>query len=61
MGSRAVRRSARLAWDELVELYGDQEVLRERIEKLKATEPESVDEQLFQLADKYLGGWRPND
>lgn len=61
MGSRAVRRSTRLAWDALVELYGGGEILRERIEKLKATQQESADEQLLQLADKYLGGWRPND
>lgn len=61
MGSRAVRRSPRLAWDALVELYGDEQVLRDRIEELKATQPPSLDEQLLQLAEKYLGGWRPND
>lgn len=60
MGSRAVRRSARLAWDALVELYGDEDTLRERIEKLKATQPEGIDE-LLQLADKYLSEWRPSD
>lgn len=60
MGSRAVRRSPRLAWDALVELYGDEDTLRERIEKLKATQPEGVDE-LLQLADKYLSEWRPSD
>jgi hypothetical protein len=60
MGSRAVRRSARLAWNVLIELYGDEGTLRERIERLKATQPEGVDE-LLQLADKYLGGWRPDD
>jgi len=60
MGSRAVRRSVRLAWDALVELYGSEEVLRERIEKLKATRPEGTDE-LFSLVDKYLTGWRPSD
>lgn len=61
VGSHAVRRSSRLAWDALIELYGSEDILRERIEKLKATQPESVDEQLLQLVDKYLGGWRPND
>jgi hypothetical protein len=60
MGSRAVRRSARLSWDVLIKLYGDEDNLRERIENLKATQPEGVDE-LLQLADKYLGGWRPGD
>lgn len=60
MGSRAVRRSDRLAWDALVELYGEENTLSERIAKLKASQPEGNDE-LLQLADKYLGGWRPRD
>jgi len=60
MGSRAVRRSYRLAWDALIELYGGEEVLRERIEKLKAMHPQGADE-ILQLADKYLGGWRPGE
>ena len=60
MGSRAVRRSPRLAWNVLVELYGNEDTLRERIQRLKATQPEGVDE-LLDLADKYLGGWRPGD
>jgi hypothetical protein len=58
IGSWAVRRSGRLAWDGLIELYGDEATLRERIEKLKATHLEGVD-QLLQLTDKYLSGWRP--
>lgn len=60
MGSRAVRRSARLAWGALVKLYGDEGTLRERIEKLKGSRPEG-DDELLQLADKYVGGWRPED
>jgi hypothetical protein len=59
-GSRAVRRSPRLAWDALLELYGDEAVLRDRIESLKASRPEHADE-LLQLADRYLDGWRPKD
>lgn len=58
MGSRAVRRSARLEWDALVELYGDEATLRKRIEDLRATHPEGADD-LLALADKYIGGWRP--
>lgn len=57
-GSRAVRRSPRLAWDALIELYGDEATLRTRIESLKATRPEGADD-LLKLADKYLDGWRP--
>jgi hypothetical protein len=60
LGSRAVNRSARLAWKELIELYGDEGVLRERIEKLKAARIKGSTE-LLQLADKYIGGWRPQD
>jgi hypothetical protein len=35
------------------ELYGDELTLRERIERLKATNPHGVDD-LFELANKYL-------
>lgn len=58
VGSRAVRRSPYLAWDILIELYGDEGAIRERTEMLKATLTEGNDE-LLQLVDKYLGGWRP--
>jgi hypothetical protein len=56
LGSRSVRRSPRLAWDVLIELYGDEATLRERLEKLKDAKPE---DDLLDLADKYAGGWRP--
>jgi hypothetical protein len=57
-GSRAVRRSPRLAWDVLVEVLGDEESLRQRIESLKAAQPTGA-EDLLELVDRYLGGWRP--
>ncbi len=60
MGSRTVRRSPRLAWDVLVELYGGEDILRERIEELKASNPQGVGEHL-DLAEKYLSGWRPSE
>jgi hypothetical protein len=60
VASRAVRRSPRLAWDALVELYGDEATLRQRIGELKASPPEEVGD-LLELADKYLSGWRPKD
>jgi hypothetical protein len=60
VGNRAVRRSPRLAWDALIELYGDEATLKERIEALKATGPQGSDD-LLHLADKHLGGWRPDD
>jgi len=58
-GSRSVRRSPRLEWDALIELYGDETMLRQRIEELKATQPDGVGD-LLELADKYLRGWRPS-
>lgn len=60
MGSRAVRRKPQLAWDVLVELYGDEDTLRFRVEELRATPPDGIGD-LFELADKYLSGWRPKD
>jgi hypothetical protein len=59
-GSRAVHRKPRLAWDGLIDLYGDENVLRDRIDKLKASPPIEIGD-LFELADKYLSGWRPGD
>lgn len=55
-----LKRSARLAWKELVELYGDEDILRKRIEQLKSVAPDGSDE-LLQLADKYVSGRRPKD
>jgi hypothetical protein len=64
MGSRAVRRSPRLAWDALVLIYNDESALKERIKALKKSRAlVSAEEasELLQLADKYLSGWRPDD
>jgi predicted KAP-like P-loop ATPase len=60
MGSRAVHLKPRLAWDILIDLYGDENVLRDRIDQLKASPPDEIGD-LFELADKYLSGWRPKD
>lgn len=60
MGSRAVTKSARLAWKVLVDIYGTEEVLRQRIDELRVVSFEDCSE-LLQLADRYLGGWRPKD
>lgn len=60
LDSRAVRRSARLAWTVLIELYGDEATLRDRIEKLKTSRPADSDD-LLELTDKYLAGWRPDE
>ena len=60
MGSRAVRLKPHLAWDVVIELYGDENVFRDRIEALKGNPPNEVGD-LFDLADRYLSGWRPKD
>lgn len=60
VGSRAVRRSPRLRWKVLTDIYGDEATLRARIEGLKAASCEGSDD-LLALADKYLDGWQPGD
>ena len=60
MESRAVRRIPILAWDTLINIYGDEATLKTRVESLKETHPEDADE-LLALAEKYIGGWRPSD
>lgn len=60
MGSRAVRTSPRLAWDVLTELYGSEDILRERVQSLKTSAVE-IDKTLIELADKYASGWRPEE
>jgi len=47
-----------LSWDALVEIYGDEATLKERIDELRAQHPEGLDD-LLELAYKYLDGWRP--
>ena len=60
MGSRAVTKSARLAWKVLVDIYGTEVALRQRVDELRAANFEDCSEVL-ELADRYLSGWRPND
>lgn len=58
--SRAIRKETGLAWDALIELYGDEDTLKNRIEKIK----ESVftdDKEIIELANKYKNGWRPEE
>lgn len=60
MGSRAVRRSFRLYWDGLVELYGDEATLVAELAALKTSNVE-IEPELLALAEKYAAGWRPKD
>jgi len=61
VGSRAVHRSTRLEWKALIELFGAEDALRERVEKVKNASLQEADSELLRLADKYVGGWRPTD
>lgn len=60
VGNRSVKREPRLSWDSLINIYGDEEILKDRIEKLKSIGLNEHDD-LFTLADKYIAGWRPQD
>jgi hypothetical protein len=57
--SRAVRKSARLAWDALVELFGSEDTLRARVGRLRQSDPSDA-EELLELFERYAGGWRPD-
>jgi predicted KAP-like P-loop ATPase len=58
-GNRAVRRLPRLQWDSLTALFDGSDALESRINKLK-TSKIKVDDELMNLVDRYLRGWRPN-
>jgi hypothetical protein len=60
VGSRAVRRSPRLAWEVLLEVFGDEETLHDRIASLEESDVQ-VDEDLMTLAKRYVAGWRPKE
>ena len=59
-GSRAVRRSYGLAWDALVEVFGDEDVIRTRVDQINVGAKLAPNDPI-ELARRYLGGWRPND
>ncbi len=56
--SRTVRKETRLAWDALIELYGDEGILKNRIDQAKDS-ASLDDKEIIELADKYKNGWRP--
>lgn len=58
--SRAVHREGRLAWDALIEIFGDEATLRTRVTELRHSAVET-DETLLQLGERYADGWRPPD
>ncbi|KLO63407.1 hypothetical protein AA983_00730 [Dermacoccus sp. PE3] len=56
MGSRQVRSEDRLAWDLLVELFASEVKVEEVVRNVREN---LGDDNVLQLADKYLSGWRP--
>jgi hypothetical protein len=60
VGSYMVRRTSVFAWSALVDLYGSEETLLQRIAELKSSAVQ-IPADLEELIDKYLGGWRPRD
>jgi hypothetical protein len=58
--SRTVHRKSRLMWDILESVFGSAAALKRAIDKSRplASDDDKFTEVL-QLADRYLGGWRP--
>ena len=49
----------KLDWEGLTKIYGDLATLNERVMALWETHPEG-EEELLELANRYVGGWRPD-
>lgn len=58
--SRVVRQQARLHWDTLIKLYGNEERLRSAVTSVHKKKTHD-DLRVSELADKYLSGWRPKE
>lgn len=58
INSRAVRKETRLAWDALIELFGNEDILKNRIVQAKEL---GTTDGIIELADKYRNGWRPEE
>ena len=56
MGSGRMTETDVLAWDVLIEVFGDEDGLSAAASVLRQAEPKAT---ILQLIDKYLGGWRP--
>jgi predicted KAP-like P-loop ATPase len=58
LDSRAARITDVLAWDSLVQIFGEEGAIRTAADVVR-TLPEA--NEIVTLLDKYLGGWRPSD
>lgn len=59
--SRAIRRSFRLPWSTVESVLGTESEIRARVESIDRTGLSEEDLEILELADKYLGGWRPKE
>ena len=61
VGNRAVRTKICLQWDALLKVYGGEDELRAAVDTVRPmAESEHRIAETINLADKYLGGWRPD-
>jgi predicted KAP-like P-loop ATPase len=60
MGNRAVRRTTRLHWDVLVEIFDGEENLKMAIDNIRTMQGDDLTDAI-ELADRYLAGWRPSE
>ncbi|ODT28610.1 MAG: hypothetical protein ABS63_02965 [Microbacterium sp. SCN 70-27] len=56
MDSRQVKTEDRLAWELLVQVFGSEEAVKKVVANVRNS---LGDDEVLQLADKYLSGWRP--
>ena len=61
LGSRAVTRSLRLRWDTLAEVFGSEENLRRRVDRIDEEQLDEDSRLAVELARKYLTGWRSDN
>jgi predicted KAP-like P-loop ATPase len=55
-GSSRVKTEDRLAWNLIVELFGSEATVKKAVVNVRKKLP---DDEVLQLADRYLSGWRP--
>lgn len=56
MGSRRIKTEDHLAWDLLVDIFGSEASVKKAVVNVRK---KLGDDDVLQLADKYLSGWRP--
>lgn len=60
MGTRRIKSTQRLQWDNLVSIFGSDEAIAERVSHVRSI-LEAEEPDLLALIDKHIEGWRPDD